>query len=371
MNMNINRRNLLLGSAAVSLATAMPRGVLAAASFAPKPGKWRTFELTTRIEIEKPGSRAQAWIPLPSVNEADWFRSGKSASTGNAANAVIRRDPVYGAAMLHAEWKGGAKGSAVIEVASRFAVQDRAADLSGPGSAAPLSAANRLLYTGATDLIPIDGLVKRTADEITAGAQGDLEKARRIYDWIVENCFRDPATKGCGDGDVARMLATSNLGGKCADLNGLYIGLARAAGLPARDVYGLRVAPSAFGYKSLGAGSADVTKAQHCRAEVHIAGHGWIAVDPADVRKVMLQEAPGNLALNHPKVAAARDALFGAWEGNWAAYNFAHDVALPGAEGGKLGFFMYPQAEIAGRRLDCLDPEAFRYTITAREIIAG
>jgi transglutaminase-like putative cysteine protease len=273
--------------------------------------------------------------------------------------------------MLHAEWKGGANRPAVIEVTSRFATQDRAADLSGKGSATPLSEADRLLYTGATDLIPIDGQVKGTADNIIAGATGDMEKARRIYDWIVENCFRDPTTKGCGDGNVARMLATNNFGGKCADLNGLYIALARAAGLPARDVYGLRVAPSAFGYKSLGAGSANVTKAQHCRAEVHIAGHGWIAVDPADVRKVMLQEAPGNLELRHPKVAAARETLFGAWEGNWAAYNFAHDVALPGAEGEKLGFLMYPQAEIAGRRLDCLDPDAFRYTITAREITAG
>ena len=38
--------------------------------------------------------------------------------------------------------------------------------------------------------------------------------------------------------------------------------------------------------------------------------------------------------------------LFGGWEGNWVAFNTAHDVALPSAtQGGKLGFFMYPQAE--------------------------
>jgi len=125
------------------------------------------------------------------------------------------------------------------------------------------------------------------------------------------------------------MLKLGNLGGKCADLNALYVGLARAAGLPARDVYGLRVVPSKFGYKSLGAGSANVTKAQHCRAEVYLTGFGWVPVDPADVRKVALEEPPANLPLSDPKVAAARKTLFGAWEMNWLPYNTAHDVALP------------------------------------------
>ena len=29
---------------------------------------------------------------------------------------------------------------------------------------------------------------------------------------------------------------------------------------------------------------------------------------------------------------------------------------------------MYPQAEVGGTRLDSLDPEHFKYTITAREL---
>ena len=188
---------------------------------------------------------------------------------------------------------------------------------------------------------------------------------------MVENTQRVAATRGCGVGDVAAMLESGNLGGKCADLNALFVGLVRASGIPARDVYGLRVAPSKFGYKSLGAGSATVTKAQHCRAEIWLDGHGWVPVDPADVRKVVLEEPPGNLALNDPKVAAARAALFGAWEGNWLAYNTAHDVALPGSSGPPVGFLMYPQAETAALgRLDCLDADGFRYVITAAEVEA-
>ena len=66
------------------------------------------------------------------------------------------------------------------------------------------------------------------------------------------------------------MLELKNFGGKCADLNGLFVGLARAASVPARDLYGIRVGPSAFGYKALGTGSATISKAQHCRAEVFL-----------------------------------------------------------------------------------------------------
>ena len=121
-----------------------------------------------------------------------------------------------------------------------------------------------------TKLLPTDGIVKATAIEITSGAKTDVEKARAIYEWIVDNTFRDPKTRGCGLGDIRFMLESRDLGGKCADLNALYVGLARAAGLPARDVYGIRVAKSELGYKSLGASSENVTKAQHCRAEVYL-----------------------------------------------------------------------------------------------------
>lgn len=365
----MDRREFLKATAAASLVAALPRAASAQAVFAPKPGAWRSFDLITKIEIDKPQGKMQAWIPLPSVNEAEWFRSGESKWNSNAASVTRVKDPKYGAEMLHAVWKDG-ESTPAIEVTSRVSMRDRAVDLSKPGNAKPLSDAERKLNLAGTSLIPVDGIVKQTSDKIVAGKTSDIEKARAIYNWVVENTARNASTRGCGTGDIASMLKTGNLTGKCADLNALYVGLARAAGIPARDVYGLRVAPSQFGYRSLGAGSANVTKAQHCRAEVYLTGFGWVPVDPADVRKVILEEPPANLAINDPKVVAARNALFGAWEGNWVAYNFAHDVALPGTNQPKLGFLMYPQAERASLLLDCLDPDNFKYTLTSKEATA-
>jgi transglutaminase-like putative cysteine protease len=255
----------------------------------------------------------------------------------------------------------------VLTFTSRIATKNFVVDLSAPSKPPKLDPADMQHFLRATKLLPTDGIVQVTAAEITSGAKTDVEKARAIYEWIVENTFRNPKTRGCGVGDIRFMLESKDLGGKCADLNALYVGLARAAGLPARDVYGIRVGKSEMGYKSLGASTETVTKSQHCRAEVYLSDFGWVPVDPADVRKVVLEEPPGNRPLEDDMVKNARARLFGSWEMNWMAYNFAHDVALPGSNGAPVGFLMYPQAETAAGRLDSLDPDNFKYDITSRE----
>ena len=159
------------------------------------------------------------------------------------------------------------------------------------------------------------------------------------------------------------MLETGDLGGKCADINSLYVGLARAAGLPARDFFGIRVADSNV-TKSLGK-SGDITRAQHCRAEVYIDRKGWFPVDPADVRKVVLEES---LPIDSDKVKALRERLFGNWEMNWVGFNYARDFTLPGQHDGPIGFLMYPYAEATQGHKDSLDPDTFSYRITSQEV---
>ena len=166
------------------------------------------------------------------------------------------------------------------------------------------------------------------------------------------------------------LFRSGNLGGKCADLNALFVGLCRSVGLPARDVYGIRVAPSAFGYKELGGNPANLKGAQHCRAEVYLNGYGWVAMDPADVAKVMRQETPEWIKSPHNAIVRpVNQALFGGWEGNWMAYNMAHDVQLPNAKGPALGFMMYPVAENDSGRFNSYAPDDFKYQISAKEIV--
>jgi transglutaminase-like putative cysteine protease len=365
----MKRRSFLRGGVALPVA-AMMSGLpeLSPASGA-APGSWRTFEVTTRVELAEPSGMNRVWLPLPLVRDTDYFRHLGSTSNAEGGTAVSITEPKYGASVVAAEFPDPA-GRPVLRLTSRFTARDRAVDLSKPARPPAEDPAVLKLNLAATQLIPTTGIVRDTARDIVKGQRNDIDRARAIYEWIVENTFRDPKVRGCGWGDIATMLETRNFGGKCGDLNAMFVGLARSVGIPARDVYGIRVAKSRHGYASLGANTEVISKAQHCRAEFYARGRGWIPVDPADVRKVALEEPPGNLPLTHDKVRKARDMLFGYWEMNWLAYNYAHDVQLPGSRGPRLPYLMYPNAETAKGRLDSLEPDTFQYTITAREITA-
>ena len=366
----MDRRDFLRISGAATAGIALPSVVSSAFAQTVVSGStggdgWRVFEVTNRVEVLRPVGATRVWLPLPLVNDTDYQKGLGNAWDAGEGRAAASQDPRYGAGILSIDWDEGRKPA--LELKSRFATRDRSVDLAAAPDAQKLDEAARKLYTSPTDLIPIDGIVRKTALDVTRGAAGEMEKARAIYEWTVENSFRDPKTRGCGIGDIKFMLETDSMGGKCADINALFVGLCRAVGVPARDFYGVRVADSRRGYKSLGK-SVDITKAQHCRAEFYGQGRGWIPVDPGDVRKVILEEPPGNLAIDDVKVRVARQYLFGAWEMNWLAYNFGHDLQLPGAQRGRVGFLMYPQCETSEGRLDCLDPDNFMYQITTREV---
>jgi transglutaminase-like putative cysteine protease len=360
----MNRRDFLQSGGIVSVSLAFAK---AARLFSQVTtvDRWRTFQVTNRVEVLKPSGTTRVWVPTALIRETSFQKtlSNTFNCEGGTAMAVESKTDALG--IIAAEFPAGI--TPILTVTSRIATKDRAVDLAAPSNAPKEDHAELQHFLRPTKLLPTDGIVKATASEITKGAKTDVEKARVIYEWIVDNTFRNPKTLGCGIGDIRFMLESRDLGGKCADLNALYVGLARAAGLPARDVYGIRVAKSEMGYKSLGASSENVTKAQHCRAEVYLGEYGWVPVDPADVRKVVLEEPPGNRSLDDNMVKSARTRLFGSWEMNWMAYNFAHDVALPGSNSAPIGFFMYPQAETTQGRLDSLDPDNFKYEITSRE----
>ena len=51
-----------------------PRPPRHRASSTPQPGAWRTFEVTTRVDILKPEGVTRVWLPVPSV-DSDWQHS--------------------------------------------------------------------------------------------------------------------------------------------------------------------------------------------------------------------------------------------------------------------------------------------------------
>jgi transglutaminase-like putative cysteine protease len=337
-----------------TLATTGTLAALGKSALAALPG-WRQFEVTYRVTLQGQKTPVRAWIPVPQ-DALDYQKVLELSCRSPVATSLLwepaSRAPIVSAAWLDREIPRE------MEITARVATRNRAGYCP---EALPRDLAE---YLRPTPSSPTDGIVLAKSREIVGSRTAALDKARSIYDWIVDNTFRCAKTRGCGLGNVAFMLESGDMGGKCADINSLYVGLARAAGLPARDFFGIRVADSAVS-KSLGK-SGEITKAQHCRAEVFIEGNGWLPVDPADVRKVVLEE---ELGVDSEKVTALRERLFGNWEMNWVGFNSARDFTLPGQKDGPIGFLMYPYAECPDGPVDSLDPASFAYSIFAREIV--
>ncbi|HMK14746.1 MAG TPA: transglutaminase domain-containing protein, partial [Burkholderiales bacterium] len=241
----MNRRHFISASAAFSTLAAIPslaRQASAAMLSEAQQAGWRTFEITTEVEL-KAGGRPRLWLPVPFNQDTEYQRLISNEWKGNTDRAGIYRDDVYGAPVFYAEWDDKTAAPRV-RLVSQFATRDRSVDFMRPKPTA-FNKDEIELYLKPTKHIPTDGIVGETSRKIVGNLNDPIDKSRAIYEWIVDNTFRDPKVRGCGIGDISFMLETGNLGGKCADINALFTGLARAAGVPARDMYGVRVATSA------------------------------------------------------------------------------------------------------------------------------
>lgn len=338
-----------------------------------------TYEFTQNYDLVAPkGSSGETklWIPLPGNTE---YQDVKSLEfEGNYQNAFITENNQYGAKTLFATWDAKAekrelKIKLVVETRDREPMLQKALE----NYQAPekiIYGVDVQPYLQATDHIKIDGIVKEFADKIVGSEKNPLEQARLIHNWIVANMERDNSVLGCGDGDVEKILTSGKLSGKCTDINSVFVALARAVGIPAREVFGIRLGQAIkMGAYSKGAfGSADengianVSGGQHCRAEFYLAGFGWVPVDSADVAKMRLAE---NKSVQDADTQAVSKYLFGNWEMNWMGFNHARDFDLyPQPDLAPLNNFGYPYAEIGGDPLNSFDPKEFKYEYISKKL---
>ncbi len=295
----------------------------------------------------------QLWIPYP-VSSAYQDISNIRVS-GDFIGSAVYTDAKYQTPMLYAWWPAGEKSRKLS--LSFKAVRQEVVKRDLPQKEAAWDPADYRMWLEPTSLGPINGPVKKLAGSITKGKTSVLARARAIYDWTCDNTYRDPSTVGCGKGDVCKLL--KNPGGKCTDIHSVFVALCRAAGVPAREIFGVRL-----GKKEV----QDISSWQHCWAEFYLPGYGWVPVDPADVRKMMLK---GNLKPGDPKVKELRDYFWGGWDAYRVKLALGRDLILnPAQQGGPLNTFGYPYAEVGGEPLNFYDPASFSYTLTSYQITA-
>jgi transglutaminase-like putative cysteine protease len=306
--------------------------------------------LEVDLTAQAAGGEARLWVPYPTSDRNQTISDIKV--TGNFASSGVYTDPTYGTSILYAEWP---REAASRKLAFSFRVERKEiAQRNLPAREPEWNRADYAEYLQPTSRAPLDGEVRKLADRITKGKPTNLLKARAIYDWTVENMYRDPDTKGCGLGNVCELLQKP--GGKCTDISSVFIALCRAAGVPAREVFSIRLGKKA---------EEDITTYQHCWAEFFVPGFGWVTADPADVLKTMLVE---KLKLSDQKTREYHSYFWGGVDAYRVVLARGRDLKLnPPQAGAPLNTFGYPYAEIDGKPIDFYDPKGFVYKYTYTE----
>ncbi len=174
-------------------------------------------------------------------------------------------------------------------------------------------------------LVPLDEKIRAQAREVVdaRGAKTPVEKARAIYDHVVGTVKFDKSGKGWGRGDI--HYACDARRGNCTDFHAIFIGYARAVGVPARFAIGVPL-PAKRGKGTIAG--------YHCWAEFHAPGSGWIPVDASEAAKD----------------PSRREYFFGALDENRVEFSRGRDIHLsPHQQGDPLNFFVDAYAELDGR----------------------
>jgi transglutaminase-like putative cysteine protease len=184
-------------------------------------------------------------------------------------------------------------------------------------------------------LVPTNGVIAELAQQNTAGATDTLDKAHKIYEYVVSTMRYDKTGDGWGHGDA--LWACTAKRGNCTDFHSLFIGMMRASGIPARFEIGFPLPADKA--------AADIP-GYHCWSEFYVEGIGWIPVDASEAWK-------------HPD---KREYFFGAHDVNRVQFTTGRDLRLDAAQqGDPLNYFIYPYAELDGKPFDKLQSHfAFR-----------
>ena len=180
-------------------------------------------------------------------------------------------------------------------------------------------------YLISNTLMVVTPEIEKIAIEITKGKKTTMQKARAIYDYVIENVSYDKRLPGWGKGDTKRACLLK--AGNCTDFHSLFVSLARSINIPAKFVIGILVPKDERGQ----------VESYHCWAEFYDENLGWIPVDISEAWKD----------------SSKQDYYFGSINEDRVEFSQGRDIVLePKCRCGPLNYFFYPYAEIDGKSLE-------------------
>ncbi len=265
------------------------------------------FEFHYEVTLPEMKESARMWIPIP---QSDRFQTVNLVTLEAPADHQILKEEKYGNEVLFMELAPEQSGNKVklvynVERHEKNPYEDT-------------SLPTR--YLEPSLLMPVGDRFQVLADSIISlkHSEGDIMKARALYDYIIDNMKYIKAGK-YGTGDA--VYACDALTGNCTEFHSLFISLARSAGIPARFAVGAAI-PS-----DRDDGGID---GYHCWAEFYAEGKWW----PVDISEAN-------------KYTALATYYFGRNPANRIEFTRGRDLQInPGPVSGPINFLAYPVMEI-------------------------
>jgi len=284
-----------------------------------------TFHYGFIVKDVPAGQKVRVWIPAA---HSDDFQEVKIVSANGDLSLKKNRESRYGNAMYYAEAGKASQTELHFEVVYDVVRQERVV----LGRSIPrlrdftLDKKIAKRDTAADALVPVTGVPAELAAKVAADKKTPLEKARAIYDYVLENMSYDKSGAGWGRGDV--LYACEAKKGDCTDFHSLFIAMVRSQGIAAQFEIGFSLPTDKTSGEIAG---------YHCWADFFEPEHGWVPVDISEAWK--LQEK--------------RDYFFGAHDDNRVEFTRGRDLKLnPAQDGEALNYFVYPYVEVGGKKYE-------------------
>jgi len=268
------------------------------------------FEFRYQVALPAIDGKANLWIPLP---QSDAFQQVALKGIEAPQGHQLLTEKRFGNKVLY--WELG-PGDAGKPIDIRYEVKRKEKAAYADTESDPTD------FLAPTSMEPDDPRFEEIAMEVTRGKKTDLQRARALYDYVIEKVRYAKAGDGWGQGDA--QFACDARHGNCTDFHALFTALARSIGIPARFAIGAAI-PS-----SRDDGGVD---GYHCWVEFFAEGKWW----PVDISEA-------------DKYSALATYYFGHHPANRIEFSRGRDLVVePGPASGPINFLAYPVLEIDGQ----------------------
>lgn len=276
------------------------------------------FMYTVSVQsIPEKTERVDLWIPIPQSNQ---FQQIVDLTIDAQYPFSFHTDPEYGNRMVYLNVEKGIPQQ--LDLTLRFIARRTAYSVWENVPVSELKSDELQRFLQRDSLVPIDGKIAEEASLAVSDASGTMQKARALYEHLIETMEYDKTGSGWGRGDA--LYACDVRRGNCTDFHSLFIGMARSLGIPARFAIGFPLPPDT---------DKGTISGYHCWAEFYLPDRGWVPVDISEAHK-------------HPE---KKKFLFGGLDAYRIEFTRGRDIQLsPRASDVRLNYFIYPHVLVDG-----------------------